>query len=143
MKSYVKRHSPLITSRIEFRLGSPPPLPSITPRIEFTSERLSYSRRRVVRKEITISGNSPKGRGNSDNFGNSSPSNNLSILEEPAQALPTLPHLLKRDKIPKPTGEPGRPGSGGHCIDTVLINSHNWSKEALEKLTVCVFDSNT
>lgn len=36
-------------------------------------------------------------------------------------------------KIPKPAGEPGRPGSGGYSIETVLAP---WGKEEFAKVNV-------
>jgi hypothetical protein len=40
-------------------------------------------------------------------------------------------------KIPKPTGEPGRPGSGGFCVEDSLIKTLGWSEDSVRKLTVC------
>ncbi|KAF8867529.1 hypothetical protein BD779DRAFT_1483251 [Infundibulicybe gibba] len=48
--------------------------------------------------------------------------------------LPT-PGSSQPQKIPKPLGEPGRPGSGGHCIESVLINDYRWSKHDVDALT--------
>jgi hypothetical protein len=49
-----------------------------------------------------------------------------------------FPRTARRrgSKIPKPQGEPGRPGSGGFCVEDELVKTHGWSKEAVKRLTV-------
>jgi hypothetical protein len=109
--NYIHKHKPLLTSKIEFTLVPPRPLPSITPRIEFTAERLA-----------------------------------LSDQDDPAndrQSLSPEPEIARRhgrgsDKIMKPAGEPGRPKSGGYCVETVLITG-GWAKQDVQDLTVCRF----
>lgn len=49
-----------------------------------------------------------------------------------------LSHPSVTNKIPKPPGEPGRPGSGRYCVHTVLMKTHNWSGESVDKLTVSI-----
>lgn len=107
MPPYFERNRPAITPRIEFTPTQPHPLPSITPRIEFTAERLQYSDREVEWQDTE----------NNDEQARTS-------------------RQLRSTNIPKPLGEPGRPGSGGYCVETELVGSHGWSKEAVKGLTV-------
>ncbi|KAF8222692.1 hypothetical protein L208DRAFT_1320870, partial [Tricholoma matsutake] len=39
-------------------------------------------------------------------------------------------------KIPKPTREPGRPGSGGFCVEDSLVKTHGWSEDSQETIQV-------
>lgn len=118
MKSYVERHPPLIASRIEFSFASPPPLPSISQRINFGGGRLTHP--------DDIGG----GEGGGNDGGND-------VDRDPTRT-PTTPRTRSK-KIHKPAGEPGRPGSGGYCTETILTKSHNWSKEMVIEVTVCAW----
>lgn len=40
--------------------------------------------------------------------------------------------------VPKPKGEPGRPSSGGYRL-TKILEDLGWSKESIDKLTVCSY----
>lgn len=122
LQLYVERHHLPVTSRIEFTLVPPPALPSITPRIEFTPARLAY---RNKGKEPDAPALEPRGNG-------STPHPDPEVAPPLATLLPRQPS----SKIPKPGGEPGRPGSGGFCVETVLTKDHNWTEESLEKLKV-------
>ena len=51
------------------------------------------------------------------------------VEEQPIQEEPDEMVVL----IPKPSGEPGRPHSGGYSLDNVLSD---WGAETLSKLTV-------
>ena len=42
MIHYIQKPHPLIAARVEYTLAPAPPLPSITPCIEFTAECLAY-----------------------------------------------------------------------------------------------------
>ncbi|PPQ95087.1 hypothetical protein CVT25_002829 [Psilocybe cyanescens] len=60
-------------------------------------------------------------------------------------ALPTAGPLSARAGcsrvviIPKPVGEPGRPGSGGFNLEDILQNTYNWTKKDVETLLVRVY----
>lgn len=124
---YIERHRPLLTPRIEFKLAPLPPLPSITSRIEFTPERLA----RVQ-----------KGKGRAVNqrarFGSVSGNDGDELQPVPgsSNSRDRSPRITSSNMIPKPSGEPGRPGSGGFSVDEVLMETHNWSKESVDKLMV-------
>lgn len=49
MTSYISKHLPLITARIEFETAMPRPLPTITARIEFDDARIRSSNDAEVR----------------------------------------------------------------------------------------------
>lgn len=118
MTPYFQKHLPRIASRIEFLPVPPPPLPSITPRFEFHPEH----RTGLGREARAIPGNSI----------------DRQMESEPISRVPgTLRLPLPASKIPKPPGEPGRPGSGGFCVESVLMQAHAWPKDAVDKLTVC------
>lgn len=133
MTPFIQRHEPTITSRIEFQLAPPRLLPSITSRIEFTSDRLTCPEREDGR---TSSDNEDQDR---DVAGDQRP--RWSRVPDTPDQTPSLrrPNLrvANASSIPKPPGEPGRPGSGGFCVDTELVKSSNWTRAAVQKLTVC------
>lgn len=114
---YLRRHRPLIASRIEFILmGSEDPmspLPPIRSRIEFTPKRLgaeTEARAGVTQLPIRLATTEAP-----------------ASLQDPT-ASPT--------KIPKPPGEPGRPKSGGYCLLKILVETHNWSEQSVADLSV-------
>ncbi|KAF8890596.1 hypothetical protein BD779DRAFT_1469127 [Infundibulicybe gibba] len=119
---YVERHHPVITPRIEFKPATPRPLPSITSRIEFTAERLAY---------VGTAADEP-----------SECVEDAGSNREADQTPPriTLPRSNKRAAtgVPKPPGEPGRPGSGGYCVETVLVTNYQWTKDSVRELTEAV-----
>lgn len=123
MAPYLHRHRPLIAARIEFLVEPLPLIQSIRSRIEFTPERLAYSDKPQTLHEAT--------------------NDDVNAQTEPALAQvddvePSRPTLVRRValKIPKPSGEPGRPLSGGYCLSSTLVNVHNWSEKSVEELTV-------
>jgi hypothetical protein len=161
MAPYIRRPLPLITARIEFELESPPALPTITPRMEFTPEHLSLRRGRegvpITNRHLQCDNQLPTQRrheqesplmvhslgerstqpaeeSDSGLFDLSEPNADLSDPEGPP--LPRLRRPEASNKIPKPPGEPGRPASGGFSLEDTLMKSHDWSKENLERLTV-------
>jgi hypothetical protein len=128
MEPYIRRHCPLITSRIEFSAAAST-LPSITPRIEFTADRLSYAtgEQRAPNGgpgvDLVGSGEGDTNSYDGSGSGSGSESGQVSLRN-------------RKNKIQKPTGEPGRPGSGGYCLETILVRNHKWSKEMLGEITV-------
>jgi len=122
--NYIKPPLPLITPRIEFQLASPPSLPTITPRIEFNPEQLARPNRNSREGERQRQDNHQLP--NQDDQGDQE-------LDRPPS---TLSQASPSNKIPKPPGEPGRPGSGGFCVETTLVDSHKWTKEAVNNLSV-------
>jgi hypothetical protein len=135
MIPYVQKPRPLIAARIEYALAPGPPLPSITPRVEFTAERLAYSQTLAAANipvEQEDGEDGPRGQGGGPSGPVAGPSNAESSTRSSRSRSSS-------SKIPKPSGEPGRPGSGGFCIDDVLVKTHGWSAESVAKLTVCIY----
>jgi len=134
----IARHLPLITNRIPFTLNPPPELPSLTTRNDFvigeplvtpsnsnpstlpdTASSLKYSASVVffgAQKEMATR---KEGKGKKVE--------EKEVQEEGngAEEIVVL--------IPKPSGEPGRPRSGGYSLDEVL---GVWGAETLSKVTV-------
>ncbi|KAF8874088.1 hypothetical protein BD779DRAFT_1678886 [Infundibulicybe gibba] len=131
MPFFIQRHRALITARLEFDLSPVPCLPTITPCVEFTPEHL------------TPSGTSHRGAAAGDRPGLESDERQGHASVSPdAESDRPLPILSlrkppKSNKIPKPAGEPGRPGSGGFCVETELAE-HGWKKEDISALTEAV-----
>jgi hypothetical protein len=128
MSPYLQRHRPLIASRIEFVLEPPPPLPSIRSRIEFTPQRLAYSNA----NQACVEAVGEETRNPMTTMAESS-----SIIRPPTAPSQRL-GLSQSTKIPKPSGEPGRPTSGGYCLIEVLVKTHKWSKVHVDELSVCI-----
>lgn len=124
MNFNICRHLPITTNRIEFRfVKSAGPLPAITPRIDFGSDcpkgdelltgagdLESGSRRsanpRPEAQVVAVATPAPE-----------EPLSELSELDspEPDEGFESEEEISYRErstKIPKPRGEPGRPGSG-------------------------------
>jgi len=114
MQHSLARHSPLITSRIEFRpskvAGN---LPIITPRIDFGEEwalPAFDATASIVDKNLD--------------------DNDLrDVMDDEEFFIEST----NNSKIPKPQGEPGRPNCGGYSIESEL---HGWSPDLLENVTV-------
>lgn len=138
VSNYIQRPLPLITPRIEYICAPPPPLPTVTPRIEFNLERLTHpsgtlgedERQRLGNRRLAI-------RTDYQEEDRESRVPN----QEPDRPPSALSRALPSNKIPKPPGEPGRPGSGGFCVETTLVDTHNWTKEAVDDLSVCEYIS--
>lgn len=135
MALFIQKHRPLITSRIKFKLAPLPPLPAITPRIEFTPERLAYSARQDEADGL-VGGDGSRATHNDDALPRIPQIN--SNLPNTDNTRPKLSPLKPAGKIPKPPGEPGRPKSGGHCVETALVEDHGWAKEDYDALTVSI-----
>jgi len=125
---HLRKHHPLVTPRIEFRMGPPPPLPLLTPRIEFDPDALVHAR--------------PPSDG--DNEGGHNKCRRLSFSGRHNGDDSTVPGDDDLSSAPasstlivKPAGEPGKPGSGGFSLENVLINVHKWMKKDYEALHVC------
>ena len=113
MQRSLARHSPLITSRIEFRpLKVAGSLPVITPRIDFCEEWADAldPTASIVDKNLV----------DNDDV--------ISMDNDEESVLGT-----HNSKIPKPQGEPGRPNCGGYSIESEL---HEWSPDLLENVMV-------
>ena len=125
MLPYIRRHNPLIATRIEFSPASPPPAATITPRIEFSADRLAYRESEAATREEEHGQASARPQGGEGDVVAGSHSN----LSRGSRA---------GNKIPKPVGEPGRPGSGGYCIETILIQKHQWARQTVLDVNVNV-----
>jgi hypothetical protein len=127
---HLQKHQLLITPRIEFRLAPPPPLPLLTPRVEFDPDRLVRSR---PPSDEGNEGGSNKRRRLSFSGRHASEDSDEHDDDPPGEASASSPSTLK----PKPAGEPGKPGSGGFSLENVLINVHKWAKKDYDALYVC------
>ena len=109
------------------------PRPIITPRVSLSLPRVrvpqSHANRSPEERALTPS---EDGEGSSDN--------KSSELDDGESELSELETDIDCDeqsnlvqKIPKPSGEPGRPNSGGYSIEDALIS---WGKDEFHKVTV-------
>ncbi|KAF8055444.1 hypothetical protein FPV67DRAFT_1664040 [Lyophyllum atratum] len=122
MRLYIQHHLPHVTNRVEFQVAPPPALPSITTRTEFTTERLAYS----DKEEPFLA---PAGR---DRASPTPPD------ADGSGSGPRGPRLRRGcNQIPKPAGEPGRPNSGGFCVEAALL-AEGWSKQSAQELREAV-----
>ena len=119
MSPYISHQLPVITPSIEFfrkSLGPPPP---ITPEINFGSNTPSQhapEEDNIEMMEIT------------DMISTPVPDNN-----DVEDFLNRLDDVLCNIKIPKPSGEPGRPRSGGYSLETAL---GKWGEELFQAVNV-------
>lgn len=107
MDAYLSRQLPVITTCIEFSQKNLGPNPIITPQIDFannTSKHLPVEDENMMEVDIADV-SAPEKTPDYDDT--------LDILAD-AMKNPT--------KIPKPIGEPGRPRSGGYCLEAALGN---------------------
>ncbi len=125
--AFVLRHRPLITPRIEFRPAPPPDLPVLTTRIDYTPEHFKIGRLEssVAREREQYC--TPE----SSVQGSRSPSEDV----EPQIPCPPAQSSTP-DLICEPPGQPGRPGSGGYCLEDVLRQTHGWSKSSIDRFNV-------
>lgn len=112
MEPPLARHLPLITSRIEFRsstiIGD---TAIITPRMDFAEEWSDT---------ISDSGHDED--------------KDLAPISDHSESEPDNEDFYPGDnKIPKPAGEPGRPGSGGYNIESKLVG---WSPDLVTNINV-------
>jgi len=110
------------------------PLPIITPRVDLPLLGVNtlLGNRNPTERELTPSEDgeegSPENQPNVDD--GESELSELSELESDSDSdKPTRPV----QKIPKPSGEPGRPNSGGYSIEDALIS---WGKDEFGKVMV-------
>lgn len=130
--NHLLKHRPLITPRIEFQPMPRAPLPKITPRIEFDPERVASPRRRFEEDGMAKIESAKRRRlMTSDRQGDAEGSGGIS---DPSSTILRVPGL---GLIPKPAGEPGRPGSGGFALEDTLIRDHNWLQKEMDDLNVC------
>lgn len=137
MDPMIAQHLPLITNRIPFTLNPPPALPSLTSRKEFLDEReplATPSNHMADPSTLPSTGSPLKYSGSVVFFGAQKETarkheKGKGVEEQPIQEEPDEMVAL----IPKPSGEPGRPHSGGYSLDNVLSD---WGAETLSKLTV-------
>ncbi|KAF8887898.1 hypothetical protein CPB84DRAFT_1849795 [Gymnopilus junonius] len=131
--SYVQKYLPLITPWIQFKLSPPPPLPVLTARTEFRPEDLTATRVQdaVAPRRVVIFQDPATDQVTPSPV--DSPSETLTNNITPSSSLGP-----DTTKIPKPPGEPGRPGSGRYSIDKVLVDDYNWTGEAVAALTEAV-----
>ena len=117
--SSISRHLPLTTNRIEFCFSTDAgPLPDITPRIDFGTDRSAALHKSRSQNEVgAIICEGERSSSEKSSIARSSTDSDINGLsssereEDPGET--TL-------KIRKPPGEPGRPGSGGYSIEGAL-----------------------
>lgn len=133
-ETMLSRHLPLITNRIHFASSAMAPLPTITPRADlpFLGVNIPPGSGNPAERELTPSEDSressPENKPNV-NDGESE----LSELSELESDIGSDEALRPAQKIPKPSGEPGRPNSGGYSIEDALVS---WGKDEFGKVTV-------
>lgn len=141
----IRKHLLLITPRIEFTPELSRPLPTITARMEFDDFRCNLvddgppggvhedseeEQPGETPKETT--GTKGKGKAKeSPRARADSPSATSSSNEAGGSQT-------RSEKIPKPTGEPGRPNSGGYALESMMINDYGWTKETFDDITVSI-----
>jgi hypothetical protein len=122
MDAYLSRQLPVITMCIEFSQKNLGPTPIITPQIDFannSSKILLVEEENAMEVDIVDVLVPEKAPDYDDDT--------LDILAD-AMKNPT--------KIPKPIGEPGRPRSGGYCLEAAL---GNWGDELFHAINVRSF----
>ncbi|KDR77444.1 hypothetical protein GALMADRAFT_138555 [Galerina marginata CBS 339.88] len=123
----ISRPLPLITHRIQFSSKVLSTTPVVTSRLEFGQQTLKRAPVSYVERELT-----PADHSYGDSPLNEDIESELSDLSDSEEA-PAQPPTSK--KITKPSGEPGRPGSGGYSIDDALAS---WGKEEVLKVNKLV-----
>jgi hypothetical protein len=106
----MQRHLPLITPRIQFVPQLSASIPVITPRMDFTGAE-SKHRKRVTFASTTESSDSSSGASDTTD-------DDTDFEQQPP--------------ISKPSGEAGRPRSGGYNLEETLA----WPKDQYEALVV-------
>jgi len=131
----ISRHLPLITNRIRFSSVAMAPLPIITSRVNLPLRRVDVpsANRSPEERELTPSEDGkehyPENKSTRLDDGESE----LSELSELESEIDCDEPLRPAQKIPKPSGEPGRPNSGGYSIEDALIS---WGKDEFGKVMV-------
>src|SRR6266702_3564631 len=131
----ISRHLPLITNHIRFSSVAMAPLPIITSRVNLPLRRVDVpsANRSPEERELTPSEDGeehyPENKSTKQDDGESE----LSELSELESEIDCDEPLRPAQKIPKPSGEPGRPNSGGYSIEDALIS---WGKDEFGKVMV-------
>ena len=122
--AFVLKHPPLITPRIEFRPAPPPDLPLLTMRSEYTQDHHRTTNPEAVGPAQAHSIQERRSSSEDDD-------------QEPLVSMPEqscTPAL-----ICEPPGQPGRPGSGGYCLEEVLRQTNGWTKTSIDRFNVSNF----
>ena len=117
INAYLSRQLPVITPEIEFIQENLGPLPTITPCIDFARTSLEHAEVEDDDVDMTAV---------------------INIDNPPAERMPDnnnveLDLALGSVKIPKPSGEPGRPRSGGYSLEAAL---DKWGEELFQMVNV-------
>ncbi|KDR65799.1 hypothetical protein GALMADRAFT_148382 [Galerina marginata CBS 339.88] len=122
----ISRHLPLITHRVQFSSKVSSTAPLVTHRLEFDRQTAASKKPQLERRELT-----PSDSGSERNKDKDLESDLSDLTDSEEEAT----HSAVSKKIPKPAGEPGRPGSGGYSIDDTLAS---WGKEEVLKVNKLV-----
>jgi len=145
MDPIIARHLPLITNRIPFTFNPPSSLPHLTNRNEFRKEfRKGFRDAReqsAMPPSVLPSVASPLKYSDSVVFalqrGKESETVDMGKAREEEREDEEVGEVIESNTlIPKPSGEPGRPHSGGYSLDEVLSP---WGVATLAKVTVSLF----
>lgn len=145
MHAIIRRHLPVITSRIDFSVCPQPPLPVITQRTSF----LDYNGLHDVSSDMGDDVGDDEGDDEGDGLGDdvASMGDGLddglddglgdTVMNEIASASNINAgigdyFIPGTSVIPKPPGEPGRPQSGGFNVEATLA----WPKSTFTKVVV-------
>ncbi|PPQ84074.1 hypothetical protein CVT24_002418 [Panaeolus cyanescens] len=156
LKWRIRQEPPRITNRIQFFIDDPSPLPTITARIPF--DRIALLERRkaltatssfegaaVVKLSSSTNASPDAGQMTSSDAGTTAAAKRPRPSRKPAdsgssgstisQAGEPQASSSHQPLIPKPAGEPGRPGSGGYNIKAVLEKLGTQSR--IDEFTAC------
>lgn len=138
MTPHIKKHLPLITARIEFDLEPPLPPPTITARLEFDDSHLPRFAEECEGQ--------PEARVEEEAQEEQQDPQDVPVpqaKEEEGGSRRGTRELAKKargpdepTKIPKPSGEPGRPGSNGYSLETTMLEDYEWTRESWEEVNV-------
>ena len=136
MDPLIARHLPLITNRISFVFNPPPSLPPLTNRKEFLDTRDTSTTPTRPNHSVLRNQASSLKCSASVQFGfEVEKMTDEGDGEEDEEVDDIFQSAIL---IPKPSGEPGRPHSGGYSLDGVLSP---WGVAMLAKVTVHLFPS--
>ncbi|KAF8950172.1 hypothetical protein BDZ97DRAFT_1934475 [Flammula alnicola] len=105
------------------------PLPIITPRVNLPLPCVNV-RGNPEERELTLSEDGIPEENSPEN-GPSRADDGESELSELETDIESDELIRPAQKIPKPSGEPGRPNSGGYCIEDALMS---WGKDEFGKV---------
>ena len=128
--SILTRHLPLITPRIEFSPVILDSSPIITPRIDFATQLGNNC------QQPNKSGEKPAGDYGLSNHEPSDHDQPMDVNDDDddGSVIDSMENILNHNrKIPKPRGQPGRPGSGGYNFQTTI---RAWGEELIDEVTV-------